>query len=72
MLSSLAEEVNGFKKVDRDLLKDWITKVNAILKKIKSGNITETNRSIKACVIFLERKVGTKPNQRRGNALKET
>ena len=72
MLSSLAEKVNGFKKVDRNLLKDWIMKVNAILKKIKFGNITETNRSIKACAIYLGRKVGIKPNQRRGNALKET
>ena len=29
---NLEEEVNGFKKVDRNLLKDWTMKVNAILK----------------------------------------
>ena len=32
---NLDEEVNGFKKVDRNLLKDWTMKVNAILKEIK-------------------------------------
>ena len=32
---NLEEEVNGFKKVDRNLLKDWTMKVNAILKEIK-------------------------------------
>ena len=68
---NLDEEVNGFKKVDRNLLKDWTMKVNAILKEIKSENITETNRLIKACVIFVGRKVGLKSNQRRGNPVKE-
>ena len=46
-------------------------KVNAILKGIKSENITETNRLIRACAIFVGRKVGLKPKQRRGNPLKE-
>ena len=46
-------------------------KVNAILKEIKSDDITETNRSIKPYVIFVGGKVGLKPNQRRGNAVKE-
>ena len=32
---NLDKEVNGFKKVDRNLLKDWTMKVNAILKEIK-------------------------------------
>ena len=61
----LDEKVNRFKKVDRDLLKDLTMKVNAILKEIKSDNITKTNRFIKACVIFVGRKVGLKPNQRK-------
>ena len=39
-------------------------KVNAILKEIKSDNITETNRLIRACAIFVGRKVGLKPYQR--------
>ena len=68
---NLDEEVNGFKKVDRNLLKDWTMKVNAILKEIKSENITDTNRLIKAWVIFVGRKVGLKSNQRRGNPVKE-
>ena len=65
------EEVNGLKKVDRNLLKDWTMKVNAILKRIKSENITETNKLIGACAIFVGRKVGLKPNQRKGNTVKE-
>ena len=50
---SLDEEVSEFKKVDRNLLKDWKMKVNAIMKEIKSENFTETNRLVKACVIFV-------------------
>ena len=46
-------------------------KVNAILKEIKSGNITGTKRLIKACAIFAGKKVGLKPNQRYKNAVKE-
>ena len=47
-------------------------KVNTILKEIKFDNITETNRLIKLYAIFLGGKVGLKPNQRRGNAMKES
>ena len=38
---NLDEEVYGFKKVYRNLLNKWTMKVNAILKEIKSDNITE-------------------------------
>ena len=62
---NLEEEVNRFLKVDRNLLKDWTMKINAILKGIKSENVTESNRLIRACAIFLGRKVGLKPRQRR-------
>ena len=68
---NLDEEVNGLKKVDRNLLKDWTMKVKAILKKLKSYNITETNRLIRACAICVGRKVGLKPSQRIGNAVKK-
>ena len=68
---NLEEEVNGFKKVNRNLLEDWTMKINAILKGIKSENIMETNRLIRACAIFVGRKVGLKPKQRRGNPVKE-
>ena len=34
-------------------------------------NITETNRLIRACVIFEGKKVGLKPKQRRRNSVKE-
>ena len=46
-------------------------KVNAILKGIKSETITETNRLIRACDMFVRRKVDLRLNQRRGNAVKE-
>ena len=68
----LDDEVNGFKNVDRNLLKFWAMNLNLVLKEIKSVNMTETNRLIRACVIFLGRKLGLKSNQRRGNALKGT
>ena len=68
---NLEEEVNGFKKVDRNLLKDWTMKTNAILKGIKSENITEINRLIRVCAIFVGRKVGLKAKQSRGNPVKE-
>ena len=45
-------------------------KVNAFLTEIKSDNIIETNRLIRTCFIFVRKKVGLKPNQRRGNAVK--
>ena len=67
---NLDEEVNGFKKVDRNSLEDWTIKEKDILKEIKS-DITETNRLIRACAIFVGRKVDLKSNQRRGNAVKE-
>ena len=38
---NLDDEVYGFKKVYRNLLNEWTMKVNAILKEIKSDNITE-------------------------------
>ena len=46
-------------------------KANAFLMENKSDNIMETYRLIRACVIFMGEKVGLKPNQRRGNAMKE-
>ena len=55
---NLEEEVNGFKKVDR-----LDNEKNAILKEIKSDNITVTNRLIRVCAIFVGRKVGLKPDQ---------
>ena len=60
---NLHDEVNGFKKVDRNLLNDWTMKVNAVLKEIKPDNIIGTDILIKKCVIFVGRKVDLKPNQ---------
>ena len=62
--------LNRVKKVDRNLLKDWQMKVNAFLTEVKSDYIIETNKLIRACFIFLGKKVGLKPNQRRGNPVK--
>ena len=68
---NLNDEVNGFKKVGTNFVEDWTMYVNAILKEIKSENIAESNKLIKACAIFVGRKVGLKPNQKRENALTE-
>ena len=68
---NLEEEANRFKKIDRNLIKDWTMKINVILKGNKSENITETGRLIRACAIFVGRKVSLKPKQRRGNPVKE-
>ena len=38
---NLDEELNEFKKVDMNLRKDWTWKINAILKEVKSDDITE-------------------------------
>ena len=47
-----------------NLLWGWTTrKVNDVLNEIKTDNITEENRLIKAFIIFVERKVGFKQNQ---------
>ena len=46
-------------------------KANAFLMETKSDNIMETYRLIREYVIFMGEKVGLKPNQRRGNAMKE-
>ena len=43
---NLDEEVNGFKRVDRNSLKDCTIKLNATLKEIKSENIIGINRLI--------------------------
>ena len=45
-------------------------KVNAFLTEIKSDYIIETNKLIRACFIFVGKKVGLKPNKTRGNAVK--
>ena len=68
---NLVEQINRFNNVNRNLLKDWTMKVNAILQRIKSETNAENNRLITACAIFVERKMGLKPNQRRENAVKE-
>ena len=63
---NLDEEVNGLKKVDRNLLKDWTMKENAVLNEIKSDNITETNRLIKACHLYgKKRRPQSKPENRK-------
>ena len=70
---NLGEGVNGFKKVDFTLefTQRLDNEINAIQKGIKSENITESNRLIRACAIFVGIKVGIKPNQKRGNVLKK-
>ena len=67
---NLDEEVNGFKKVDRNLLKDWAMEVNAILKKIiwKYYGNRQINQSM--CHLCWK-KGGSQTKPKRGNAVKE-
>ena len=47
------EELVGFKRVERKILKQWVQKINKILPKIKTDNLTSTNNLIKACTILV-------------------
>ena len=53
---NLDEEVNGFKKVHRNLLIHWTVKPNVFLKEVNSGSISESDILFKACVIFARKK----------------
>ena len=54
------EELLGFKRVERKVLKQWVQKINRILPKIRMDNSTVTNHLIKACSILVGKVVGLK------------
>ena len=54
------EELVGFKRVERKILKQWVQKINRILPKIRTDNLTSTNNLIKACSILVGKEAGLK------------
>lgn len=64
-------ELQGFKKVDRILLRYHVKKVNGVLKNFATENITGTDNLIKACTILIGRNVVLKPNRKRAYVMKE-
>ncbi|XP_063598714.1 uncharacterized protein LOC134775182 [Penaeus indicus] len=75
-ISSITEhnldmELQGFKKVERTLLRKHVKEVNNVLGNIITESISGTNNSIKACTILIGRKVGLKPYRKRANEMKE-
>ncbi|XP_063592543.1 uncharacterized protein LOC134769733 [Penaeus indicus] len=64
-------EEDGFKKVERTLLRRHVKEVNNVLGKIVPESISGTNNLIKACTILIGRKVGLRPYRKRANGMKE-
>ena len=63
-------ELQGFKKVDRTLLREHIKNIYRVLKNVATESVTGTNNLLKACAILIGRKVGLKPVRRRANGKK--
>ena len=51
-------DTRGLKKVNRNILSEWSSKVNRVLVNIKTDNITDTNKLICAVAQHLSKKVG--------------
>ena len=51
--NDLETELQGFKKVDRALLREHVQNVNRVLGSIVTDNITATNNLVKACAILI-------------------
>ena len=61
----------GLKKVNRNVLSEWIGKVNKIIGKIRTENLTDTNKLIGAVALYISKKVGLKTGNERRNVKKE-
>ncbi|XP_063599202.1 uncharacterized protein LOC134775604 [Penaeus indicus] len=71
-ISSITEhnldmELQGFKKVERTLLRKHVKEVNNVLGNIVTESISGTNN----CTILIGRKLGLKPYRKRANGMKE-
>ena len=63
--NDLDTELQGFKNVDRSLLREHVQNVNRVLANIVTDNITATNNLVKVCAILIGRKLGLKPSRKR-------
>ena len=64
-------ELQGFKKIDRTLLREHVKSINGVLKNVATESVTGTNNLLKACAILIGRKVGLKRVHRTANGKKE-
>ena len=61
----------GFKKIERSVLREKVSKVNRVLNKIRTENLSGTNTLIKACSVYIAGTVGLKPVQMKHGKSKE-
>ena len=71
MQSEHAYNTRGLKQVDRNILSEWIGKVNKIIRRIRTENLTETNTLIGAVALYASHKVGLKTDKRKKDFRKE-
>ena len=71
MRSGQVCDTRGLKKVNRNILSEWTGKVNKIIRKIRTENLTDTNKLIGAVAIYISKKVELKTGNARRNAKKE-
>ena len=53
-------ELQGFKKVDRVVLREHVRNVNRVLGNIVTDNITATKKLLKTCATLIGRQLGLK------------
>ena len=58
MKSGRRWDTRGLKKVNRNILSEWSSKVNRVLVNIKTDKITDTNKLIYAVAQYVSKKVG--------------
>ena len=58
-------ELQGFKKVDRVVLREHVRNVNRVLGNIVTDNITVTKKLVKTCATLIGRKLGLKSCRKR-------
>ena len=57
MRSGQVCDTRGLKKVNRSVLSEWIGKVSEIIGKIRTENLTDTNKLIGAVAIYISKKL---------------
>ena len=60
--NDLDTELQGFKKVDRSVLREHVQILNIVLVSRVTDNITAKNNLVKACAILIGRKLGLRPS----------
>ena len=66
---NLTRKSVGFKKIERSALREKVSKMNRILSRLRTENLSGTNALIKACSIYIGGALWLKPVQlRHGNS----